>query len=75
MIRGTADWRYEPRSRCWYVALSERADPPYRQQKVVEAVLDLDKDGRLAGIEIIGGPKLLIEPPLRAVSEQGSSDA
>jgi len=73
-IKGSANWEYHPRSRAWYIALAERSDPPYRRQIVVEAILDMDSDGRLAGVEILGGPKLLIEPPLRA-SQQVSSNA
>ena len=51
--QGQAFWRYDESVNCWYVGLSERAKPPYRTQVVVEAVLDLDDDGRLAGIELV----------------------
>lgn len=68
MIRGSAYWTYYPDTKVWYFGLNERAQPPYRKQIIVEAILDLDSEGHLAGVEIIdsqpdGKP---IEPPLRA---------
>lgn len=51
--QGQAFWRYDESVNCWYVGLHERANPPYRTQVVVEAVLDLDENGHLAGIEIV----------------------
>jgi hypothetical protein len=45
--------------------LDERADGPYRTQIKVEAILDLDWEGRLAGVEIIDCKPdgSAIEPP------------
>ena len=67
-MKGTAYWKYDASVNCWYVGLTERSAPPYKTQVVVEAILDLDSDGRLAGIEIVmprhdGHP---IAPPLAA---------
>ena len=70
MARGTGYWTYERRSGAWYFGLNERAPPPYRKQVLIEAILDLDADGRLGGIEILtrreAGER--IEPPF-GVSE------
>lgn len=52
-IEGTASWRCYTKRGLWYIALDGRAVPPYLNQVRVEAILDLDSDGRLAGIEII----------------------
>jgi Protein of unknown function (DUF2283) len=65
---GSAHWTYDSDARAWYFRLAERAAPPYRTQIKVEAILDLDWEGRLAGVEIIdckpdGAP---IEPPTGA---------
>lgn len=63
--KGTGYWTHDSGVGAWYFGLNERAPPPYRKQVFVEAILDLDASGRLAGIEIIdhveGKP---IEPPL-----------
>jgi hypothetical protein len=37
----------------YYFALADRAPPPYRQQKHVQAILDIAEDGTLAGVELI----------------------
>lgn len=50
---GEAYWHYDPDAGAWYIGLEERKSPPYKKQIRVEAILDLDKDGRLAGIEIL----------------------
>jgi hypothetical protein len=68
MSDGSATWSYDSDARAWYFRLDERALGPYRTQIVVEAILDIDGDGRLAGVEIIdqkpdGTP---IKPPLDA---------
>lgn len=34
-------------------ALQDRAPGPYRQQRRVEAIIDIDADGNLAGVELI----------------------
>ena len=62
MIRGTAEWSYDPQVRGWYIKLDERAKPPYRDNRSVHAILDLDSEGRLAGIEFFDA----IEPPVNA---------
>jgi len=66
-MQGKAHWRYDDSVNCWYVSLDERSPQPYRTQVKVEAILDIDIDGRLAGIEIVmpsheGKPIL---PPVR----------
>ena len=70
MIRGTAYWTFDQSVGAWYFGLSERGPPPYKRQVFVEALLDLDADGRLAGIEIIdhvdGAP---VAPPLNVRSD------
>lgn len=69
MMKGTCYWIYDAEAGAWYFGLNERAPPPYKRQVFVEAILDLDADGRLAGVEIIdhvdGKP---IQPPLGAGS-------
>jgi hypothetical protein len=65
MAKGTAHWSYDARGNAWWFLLNERAAPPYKRQVLVEAILDLDADGRLAGVEILArveGKPLL--PPL-----------
>lgn len=37
----------------YYIALTERSAPPYRNQKHVEAILDIADDGTLAGVELV----------------------
>lgn len=65
MAKGTASWSYDVRGNAWWFLLNERASPPYKRQVLVEAILDLDADGRLAGVEILaredGKP---LKPPL-----------
>lgn len=64
MIRGSGQWSYDESVGAWHFALTERADPPYQKQVTVEAILDLDHEGRLAGIEMIDRPGgKFIEPP------------
>lgn len=50
---GTAEWCFDQDAGAWYVALDERARPPYLHQREVNAILDIDDNGRLAGIEIL----------------------
>lgn len=61
-IDGTAAWRCYTKRGLWYIALDGRSPPPYMRQARVQAILDLDADGRLAGVEIVdpvgGGPLL-----------------
>jgi hypothetical protein len=63
MLRGSGSWSYDASVSAWYFKLEERADPPFRDNIFVEAVVDLDSDGRLAGIEILDSRLL---PPKRA---------
>jgi len=69
MAEGAARWTYDE-ARAWYFALNERAAGPYREQIVVKAVIDLDDEGRLAGVEIIEGKPdgSSIEPPLAGIA-------
>ncbi len=65
MIIGEANWSFDPEADCWYVALKERKAPPYLTQVHVDAILDIDEDGNLAGIELVQpmrGNKV-IKPP------------
>ena len=49
MAKGTAHWSHDARGNAWWFLLNERAPPPCKRQVLVEAILDLDADGRLAG--------------------------
>ena len=53
MQKGEATWTYDEEAGAWYFGLRDRAKSPYLKQRRVEAILDLDADGRLAGIELI----------------------
>lgn len=53
MLKGDATWTYCPQSGAWYFEPTNRAKPPYMRQIVVEAIIDVDADGRLAGVEIV----------------------
>jgi uncharacterized protein YuzE len=64
MEKGTGMWTFDPTANAWYFALNERASPPYREQVFVEAIVDLDADGRVAGFEILAPPGAL-RPPKR----------
>jgi len=76
MAEGSARWTYDEDAKAWSFNLNERAAGPY-QQIVVKAVLDLDDEGRLAGVEIIDGKPdgSPIEPPLvgiaRVIQDRG----
>ena len=68
MANGSAHWNYDAVAGAWYIKLDEREPGPYSTQIKVTAILDLDRDGRLAGIEILeckpdGSP---LAPPLNA---------
>lgn len=45
----------------WYIALADRVEPPYLRQVHVEAIVDLDVNGCVAGIEIVD-PKMAPPP-------------
>ena len=61
MERGSAYWTYDDEAGAWYLGLDERTPPPYTTQRHTNAILDLDADGRLAGVEL---PEP-IQPPAR----------
>ena len=50
-----------------YFGLDERADQPFADSVFVEARVDLDAEGRVAGIELLD-PRLL--PPKRALDKK-----
>lgn len=52
----------------YYVRFNNRADPPYREQRHVNAILDIAADGSLAGIELIDN---MPEPPTPAKTDIG----
>ena len=62
-MKGSGYWTYDASASAWYFGLNERADTPIRDSIFVEARIDLDDDGRVAGIELLD-PRLL--PPKRA---------
>lgn len=51
--QGEATWTWDAEHGCWYVALAERRNAPYLQRVSVSAIIDLDAEGRVAGIEIV----------------------
>ena len=74
--KGSASWTYlgTDEGNAWYVGLSERPQRPYRKQVRVDAILDIDAQGRLAGIELLdvpgrppAGPRTGERHPLRRV--------
>lgn len=75
MLKGTAKWTCdasEMYGNLWYVALDERAEPPYLRQVHVEAIIDIDLDGRLAGIEIVDSK--MPEPPAKSENPEGKDN-
>lgn len=58
----TCDIEYEQPS--YYFAPVDRAPGPYRKQLEVKAILDIAKDGTLAGIELVWG-KLPMPPKVK----------
>jgi uncharacterized protein YuzE len=60
--RNSAYWTYDAEAGAWYFAVEQRASPPYLRQKHVDAIIDLDADGRLAGVEILEP----IEPSIKS---------
>lgn len=53
MQKGEAHWTYDDEAGAWYFGLHTRAKPPYLKQRRVEAIIDLDAHGRLAGVELL----------------------
>lgn len=53
-LTGVASWTWtDDAGGLWYIKLGERAPPPYLRQVHVEAIVDLDAEGRVAGFEIV----------------------
>jgi len=50
---GLANWTYDDEAGAWYFALQKRRKPPFMTQRHVEAIIDLDDTGCLAGVEIL----------------------
>lgn len=46
-------YTYDPDANAWYFGRYDGPKPPYRNQKHVEAILDYDDNGELAGVEIL----------------------
>lgn len=53
MIKHLAWFTYDPEAHAYYFAPEVRTAYPYYKQIHVEAIIDVAKDGSLAGIEII----------------------
>ncbi len=53
MERGEAYWTYDSEAGAWYFGLKSKAAPPYLTQRHFDAIVDLDAEGRLAGIELL----------------------
>jgi hypothetical protein len=53
MEKGEAYWTYDHDCGAWYLGLRNCAKPPYTTQRRVEAILDLDDEGRLVGVELL----------------------
>lgn len=70
MERGEAYWTYDAEAGAWYFGLNSRAAPPYLTQRHFDAIVDLDADGRLVGIELLQ-PLL----PSRSPTEEATSVA
>lgn len=48
-----AQWTYDPEAEAYYFAPMQAAPGPYRQQRHVDAIIDIAADGTLAGVELI----------------------
>lgn len=61
MKQHPAYWTFDERAfqehglRLYYFAPMHRSNPPYRERRRVEAIIDIADDGTLAGIELIDG--------------------
>lgn len=51
--RGDASWSYDNDAGAWYFKLCQRAEPPYTHQRRAEVIINLDNEGRLAGVELL----------------------
>ena len=51
--RHEAYFTYDDEAGAYYFAIKSRANPPYLKKRRVEAILDIDSEGRLAGVEIL----------------------
>lgn len=71
-MKGTAKWEYEQTTDALYVSFDNRHPGPYRHALRVQAVLDVDIHGNLAGIEILGGlsPRKPAKPRRKPAKKQ-----
>lgn len=68
---GEAYWTYDAEEGAWYFGLKSRAEPPYLTQKHFDAIVDLDSEGRLVGIELLEA----LEPSKAAGSQRQFEEA
>lgn len=75
--RQEAFWTHDARAakeigeNLFYFAPVNRAPPPYKTQKCVEAIIDIAADGTLAGVELIYG----MPPPPASPAPTGAGEA
>ena len=60
MKQHSAYFTYDEEADAYYFAPSKRTAPPYTEQRIVQAIIDVASDGTLAGIEILD---MQIQPP------------
>jgi hypothetical protein len=53
--KNEAYWTYDSKANAYYFAPVQRAQPPYKTQRLVTAILDTASDGTLAGVELVMG--------------------
>lgn len=53
MNKRYAWFTYDSEGPAYYFAVSDRASPPYKEQRHVTAILDVASDGTLAGVELV----------------------
>lgn len=53
MTRHPATYTFDPSHNLYYFRVDGAQPPPYLNQRHVSAILDLDGDGNLAGVELI----------------------
>lgn len=53
MERGEAYWTWDAEAGAWYFGLKPRAAPPFLKQIEAMVILDIDSEGRLAGVELL----------------------
>lgn len=52
-MNGTAKWTFDPKIGAWYFALGNRKPGPYLRNKQVTALVDMDNEGNIAGLELL----------------------